>query len=101
MGRCRSLEELASSESSGGLPIFTGMKRRAILGNRASGIADSRKLRGKKRGRRGVDAPAHMVYYLADDTYAMLLGLLLGLFGVVRLFLYNRLFLYDCLGLLL
>jgi hypothetical protein len=36
-----------------------------------------------------------MVCYLADDTYAMLLGLLLGLFGIVRLFLYNRLFLYD------
>ncbi len=49
----------------------------------------------------GLLAPAHIGYYLADDTYAMLLGLLLGLFGVVRLFLYNRLFLYDCLGLLL
>jgi len=49
----------------------------------------------------GLLAPAHIVYYLADDTYAMLLGLLLGLFGIVRLFLYNRLFLYDCLGLLL
>ena len=36
-----------------------------------------------------------MVYYLADDTYAMLLGLLLGLFSAVRLFL------YDCMGLLL
>ena len=49
----------------------------------------------------GLITPAHIVYYLADDTYAMLLGLLLGLFGIVRLFLYNRLFLYDCLGLLL
>jgi hypothetical protein len=66
----------------------------ALLSNWASGIPIYRKLRGHKKGR-GIYTPAHMVYYLADDTYAMLLGLLLGLFGVVRLFL------YDCLGLLL